>query len=201
MEAAPAVAEQSNLPRSRRKPPLRYPAQRRLVLKPEIARQSPELTSSPVHQKPKGAKAVIEYDHHAVIAHKVRAVVQDATAISLVEVATMQKHHDGAQCAGRGRWRGREHVEKRQDSDIFVEYDGWERTVLRTGGAVSKHILVPFHAIAGCGSCQRSAPVGGAAYGMPRKAATPSDTAPRTAPLSVCTTTFSGFAAAVTLNP
>src|SRR5690348_5254107 len=49
----------------------------------------------------------------------------------------------------------------------------------------------PDHGAAGRGGRQRSAPVGGAAYRMPRKLSTPSARAPRTAPLSVRTTSES----------
>src|SRR4051812_48632723 len=48
--------------------------------------------------------------------------------------------------------------------------------------------LTPVHGRTGWGARHRRAPTGGAAYGMPRKLSTPSARAPRTAPLSVTTT-------------
>src|ERR1700729_527158 len=46
----------------------------------------------------------------------------------------------------------------------------------------------PAQLAAGCGGCHRSAPTGGAAYGMPRNSSTAPLATPRTAPLAVPTT-------------
>jgi hypothetical protein len=42
------------------------------------------------------------------------------------------------------------------------------------------------HGACGCGGCQRSAPTGGAAYGMPSHSLTPLSTIPQTGPALVC---------------
>src|SRR6478609_3825636 len=47
---------------------------------------------------------------------------------------------------------------------------------------------MPCQAAAGCGGCQRSAPTGGAAYGMPRNSRVAATVFPRTAPSAVVTT-------------
>jgi hypothetical protein len=46
----------------------------------------------------------------------------------------------------------------------------------------------PCQDLGGCGGCQRSAPTGGAAYGMPRNSSVAATAFPRTAPLAVATT-------------
>src|SRR5579859_8025709 len=43
------------------------------------------------------------------------------------------------------------------------------------------------HGACGCGGCQRSAPTGGAAYGMPSHLLTPLPTIPQTGPVLICT--------------
>ena len=56
------------------------------------------------------------------------------------------------------------------------------------------------HGATGCGARQRSAPTGGAAYGMPLKATTLAARSPRTGPLSSCATSLAASAAVVQLN-
>ena len=55
---------------------------------------------------------------------------------------------------------------------------------------------IPSQAGCGRGGRQRSAPTGGAAYGIPRKLRIPAVTFPRTAPAAVTTTTAPGVVAA-----
>ena len=55
---------------------------------------------------------------------------------------------------------------------------------------------VPCQAACGRGGRQRSAPTGGAAYGIPRKLRIPAATFPRTAPATVTTTVGPGVVAA-----
>lgn len=57
---------------------------------------------------------------------------------------------------------------------------------------------VPVQAVAGARGCQRPAPTGGAAYGMPGKRSTPSAEAPATRPLSMDTLGERGAAVAGT---
>ena len=53
--------------------------------------------------------------------------------------------------------------------------------------------FTPVHGATGCGACHRSAPTGGAAYGTPRNARTPSAFfVPSTAPASVLTCAEAG---------
>src|SRR5215467_7909393 len=47
---------------------------------------------------------------------------------------------------------------------------------------------MPCQGLGGCGGCQRSAPTGGAAYGMPRNSSAAATAFPRTAPPAVATT-------------
>ena len=50
------------------------------------------------------------------------------------------------------------------------------------GGPKAVASRTPAQASGGCGGAKRSGPTGGRAYGMPRKTATPSSTAPRSRP-------------------
>src|SRR5688572_11313893 len=50
------------------------------------------------------------------------------------------------------------------------------------GSAKAVVCLTPLQGITGCGACQRRSPTGGAANGIPLKAATPLSIAPRTVP-------------------
>src|ERR1044071_9032022 len=50
------------------------------------------------------------------------------------------------------------------------------------GSAKAEACLTPLQGMTGCGACQRRLPTGGAANGIPLKAATPLSTLPRTVP-------------------
>src|SRR5688572_9946232 len=50
------------------------------------------------------------------------------------------------------------------------------------GSAKAEVCLTPLQGMTGCGACQRRSPTGGAAKGIPLKAATPLSAMPRTVP-------------------
>src|SRR4029077_9448680 len=61
---------------------------------------------------------------------------------------------------------------------------------------------MPCQGAGGRGGCQRSAPTGGAAYGMPRNSSVAATAWPRTVPSAVATTEgVSGFVLALVLLP
>jgi hypothetical protein len=91
-------------------------------------------------------------------------------------------------------WLGAKTFRKRQSSDMLAwpkGDGGWGQC-----GANWVAARTPDQRAAGCGGCQRSAPTGGAAYGMPRNSSTPPFARPRTAPLAVPTTGPLALAAA-----
>src|SRR5215471_3935602 len=80
-------------------------------------------------------------------------------------------------------WAGVKTFRYRQSSDVLP----WPNGEGSCGqcGANCVASRTPDQLAAGCGGCQRSAPTGGAAYGMPRNSLTAPLARPRTAPLSV----------------
>src|SRR5579872_3539941 len=74
----------------------------------------------------------------------------------------------------------------RQFSDVLA----WPKGEAACGqcGANAVAARTPGQLAAGCGGCQRSAPTGGAAYGMPRNSSTPPLAIPPTSPLAVLAT-------------
>src|SRR5580704_12637718 len=73
----------------------------------------------------------------------------------------------------------------RQSSDVLA----WPNGPATCGqcGANAVAARTPDQLAAGWGGCHRSAPTGGAAYGMPRNSSTAPSARPRTAPLAVPT--------------
>src|ERR1700733_8587707 len=71
----------------------------------------------------------------------------------------------------------------RQSSDVLA----WPKGEADCGQCGANFVAsrTPDQLAAGCGGCQRSAPTGGAAYGMPRNSSTAPLATPRTAPLAV----------------
>src|SRR5271165_4531464 len=85
----------------------------------------------------------------------------------------------------------------RQFSDVLVVITPVATLpVWAQAGPIRSAFLMPFHRGAGCGGRHRRAPAGGAAYGMPKNSRTLRAYSPRTAPLSVRTTSGAGRAAA-----
>src|SRR5580692_4941116 len=80
-------------------------------------------------------------------------------------------------------WLGVKTFRNRQSSDVLAWPKG-EATCGQCGANVVAS-RTPDQLAAGCGGCQRSAPTGGAAYGMPRNSSTAPLATPRTAPLAV----------------
>src|SRR5580700_9990776 len=80
-------------------------------------------------------------------------------------------------------WPGVKTFRNRQSSDVLA----WPKGVASCGqcGANVVASRTPDQLAAGCGGCQRSAPTGGAAYGMPRNSSTAPLATPRTAPFAV----------------
>src|SRR6516164_3494064 len=83
-------------------------------------------------------------------------------------------------------WRGVKTFRNRQSSDVLA----WPKGDGGCGqcGANCVASRTPDQRLAGCGGCHRSAPTGGAAYGMPRNSLTAPFARPRTGPLVVSTT-------------
>src|SRR5215470_3736717 len=80
-------------------------------------------------------------------------------------------------------WLGLNTFRNRQSSDVLA----WPKGVGGCGqcGANCVASRTPDQLAAGCGGCHRSAPTGGAAYGIPRNSSTAPLARPRTAPLAV----------------
>src|SRR5580658_2559705 len=77
-------------------------------------------------------------------------------------------------------------LRNRQSSEVLA----WPKGPASCGqwGANCVAARTPDQLAAGCGGCHRSAPTGGAAYGMPRNSLTAPLATPRTAPFAVATT-------------
>ena len=83
-------------------------------------------------------------------------------------------------------WRGVKTFRKRQSSDVLACPKGEAGCGQCGPNCVASR--TPGQLAAGWGGCHRSAPTGGAAYGMPRNSSTDPLDVPRTAPLAVPTT-------------
>src|SRR5215472_3646682 len=88
-----------------------------------------------------------------------------------------------AVCEPAWRWLGVKTFRNRQSSDVLP----WPNGVAGCGqcGANCVASRTPDQLAAGCGGRQRSAPTGGAAYGIPRNSSTAPFATPRTGPLAV----------------
>src|SRR6516162_93945 len=85
----------------------------------------------------------------------------------------------------------------RQSSDVLVAITPVAMLpVWAHAGPIQLAFLMPVHRAAGRGARHRRAPTGGAAYGMPKNSRAPLARTPRTAPLSVRTTSGAGQAGA-----
>src|SRR5215472_840073 len=80
-------------------------------------------------------------------------------------------------------WRGVKTFRKRQSSDVLPCPNGDGDCGQCGANRVASR--TPCQLAAGCGGCHRSAPTGGAAYGMPRNSSTAPLATPRTGPLAV----------------
>src|SRR5580658_11388672 len=80
-------------------------------------------------------------------------------------------------------WLGVKTLRNRQFSDVLASPKG--PASCGQCGANCVAARTPDQLAAGCGGRQRSAPTGGAAYGMPRNSSTAPLARPRTAPLAV----------------
>src|SRR6516225_3178295 len=83
-------------------------------------------------------------------------------------------------------WLGVKTFRYRQSSDMLA----WPNSVAGCGQCGANRVAsrTPDQLAPGCGGCHRSAPTGGAAYGMPRNSSTAPLARPRTGPLVVPTT-------------
>src|SRR6516165_10731665 len=97
-------------------------------------------------------------------------------------------------CEPACMWLGVKTFRKRQSSDVLA----WPKGVASCGqcGANCVASRTPDQLAAGCGGCHRSAPTGGAAYGIPRNSLTAPLARPRTGPLAVPATGPLALAAA-----
>src|SRR5712692_10111610 len=88
-------------------------------------------------------------------------------------------------CEPACRWLGVKTFRNRQSSDVLA----WPKGDGSCGQCGANWVAsrMPGQLAAGCGGRQRSAPTGGAAYGMPRNSSTAPFARPRTAPLAVPT--------------
>src|SRR5579864_9447175 len=80
-------------------------------------------------------------------------------------------------------WRGVKTFRNRQFSDVLARPNGPASCGQCGANVVASR--TPDQLAAGCGGCQRSAPTGGAAYGMPRISSTAPLATPWSAPLAV----------------
>src|SRR5580658_6480753 len=83
-------------------------------------------------------------------------------------------------------WLGVKTLRNRQSSDVLASPNG--PATCGQCGANCVAARTPDQLAAGCGGCHRSAPTGGAAYGMPRNSSTAPLARPRTAPSAVTAT-------------
>src|SRR5580692_6383051 len=83
-------------------------------------------------------------------------------------------------------WLGVKTFRNRQSSDVLA----WPKGDADCGQCGANWVAsrTPDQLAAGCGARHRSAPTGGAAYGMPRNSSTAPSATPRTAPLAVLAT-------------
>src|SRR6516164_5891202 len=105
------------------------------------------------------------------------------SSLSPVTSAPPWIHTMTGKCEPACWWLGVKTFRNRQSSDVLA----WPKGDADCGqcGANCVASRTPDQLAAGCGGCHRSAPTGGAAYGIPRNSLTAPLARPRTAPLAV----------------